>query len=73
MSNVGTALRFTNKAIERANLIPKEEYKAIKHMNKIELADYLVKVYARGYSDGYRDCKEKNDAAVNSPAADTEA
>ena len=72
MSNTRTVQRFTDKAVERANLIPKEEYKAIKHMNKIELAHYLSQVYARGYNEGYKDCTEKHKAEANSPAAATE-
>lgn len=33
-------------------MMKREDYKAIKHMDKQELTDYLTRLYKRGYWDG---------------------
>lgn len=35
-----------------ATLMKREDYKAIKHMNRASLSDYLSRVYMRGYKAG---------------------
>lgn len=42
MSNTGIALMH------------REDYKAIKHMNKAEMTSYLQRIYQRGYNAGYQ-------------------
>lgn len=36
-----------------ADLLPREEYRAIKHMDKAQLTVYLRRLYRRGYGAGY--------------------
>lgn len=72
MSDTRTVQKYTDKAIERAKSLTKEDYRRIKHMNKIELANYLDHLYALAYSDGYkaaRDHYTKADEKVE-PAAE---
>lgn len=35
-------------------MLRREDYKAIKHMDKAELTAYLERVYRRGYEVGYK-------------------
>lgn len=46
----------------------REDYKAIKHMGKVELTDYLSRVYMRGYEAGQ---KAAQAAPPGTPAKDT--
>ncbi len=41
MAKTRTVQKYTDKAVERAKQMPKEEYQRVKHMNKIELVHYL--------------------------------
>ena len=50
--------------MSNAKGLSRESYKTIKHMNKSELTAYLDRVYARGYSDGFKAGK----AEVDTPA-----
>lgn len=43
---------YTDEAVKRAAEISREDYKAIKHMNKVELTHYLSRIYKRGYEAG---------------------
>lgn len=47
-----TVPKFTEEAIARADKVSREDYKAIKHMSKIELVDYMDRVYRRGFEAG---------------------
>ena len=42
----------TKEAIKFAEKMSREDYKAIKHMSKIDLAEYLQRVWRRGYEVG---------------------
>ena len=54
---------YTDEAVKRAAEISREDYKAIKHMNKVELTHYLSRIYKRGYEAG-------SVAAQQTPATD---
>lgn len=45
---------YTDEAVKRAAEISREDYKAIKHMDKVVLAAYLSRVWKRGYDAGYQ-------------------
>lgn len=45
---------YTDEAVKRAAEISREDYKAIKHMDKVALASYLSRVWKRGYDAGYQ-------------------
>lgn len=45
---------YTDEAVKRAAEISREDYKAIKHMDKVALAAYLSRVWKRGYDAGYQ-------------------
>ena len=46
-------------------MIKREDYKAVKHMNKDQMEYYLQRIYQRGYEDGVKALGEqiKADAA----------
>ncbi len=52
MSDTRKVLVYKPEAVEMAKGISHQDYKAIKHMNKIELAMYLHRIYTRGFEDG---------------------
>lgn len=54
MSDTRKVLVYKPEAVEMAKGISHQDYKAIKHMNKIELAMYLHHIYTRGFEDGAR-------------------
>ena len=41
-------------------LLKREDYKAIKRMDKKQMEEYLKRVYMRGYEAGRRSLSEKN-------------
>lgn len=45
---------YTDEAVKRAAEISREDYKTIKHMDKVALAAYLSRVWKRGYDAGYQ-------------------
>lgn len=45
---------YTDEAVKRAAEISREDYKTIKHMDKVTLAAYLSRVWKRGYDAGYQ-------------------
>ena len=69
MSKTITVRKPTKEAVERANTLSRETYKTIKHMDKIALAAYLDRVYAKGYSDGFSSAK----AVEEAPASEQDA
>ena len=42
-----------NTTPQAAQAMNREDYKAIKHMNKDQLTQYLARVYRRGFEAGY--------------------
>lgn len=40
--------------VASVNQLRREDYKAIKHMDKAQLTAYLQRVYRRGYDAGYQ-------------------
>ena len=75
MAKTRTVLKYTDKAIERAGTMSKEEYRRIKHMPKIELVHYLDQLcaadYKSGYEKGVEDGKQQaTNAAVPSATSD---
>ena len=65
MGKTVMARRATKTAIEFADSVSHEEYKSIKHMNKIELVDYMRRVWQRGYDIGHEAGVRDAQAAVN--------
>ena len=53
-----TVEAYTEDAIANADKLSRETFKAIKHMNKIELASFLDDVYRSGYKAGYEACQK---------------
>lgn len=58
-------------------MMKREDYKAVKHMNKEELTDYLERVYKRGFEVGYKAgveaMAEKTGHSVTPVVAEAEA
>lgn len=52
MPKTQTVQMYTKEAVDKAKGISHADYKAIKHMNKIELTHYLHRIYMRGFEDG---------------------
>ena len=38
----------------------REDYKAVKHMDKEQMSKYLTRIYTRGYEKGFQDAKSGN-------------
>ena len=49
--------------------LKREDYKAIKHMNKSTMERYLNGIYQRGYSDGAKDIAQEQEAERNKALA----
>lgn len=64
MGEIRTARKRTAFGMEQARQLSREQYKTIKHMDKVELADYLGRVYRRGYEAGYEAAIEQAKAQV---------
>lgn len=45
--------RYTSEAMKSSFIIDRETYKNIKHMDKVQLSDYLEAVYKRAYEKGF--------------------
>lgn len=45
---------YTQEAIKAAESFSHDGYKAIKHMGKVELVNYIHNVYRQGFQDGAR-------------------
>ena len=45
--------------VKTADLLPREEYRAIKHMDKAQLTVYLRRLYRRGYEAGAKAAMEE--------------
>lgn len=58
-------------------MMRREDYKAVKHMNKEELTAYLERIYKRGFEVGYKAgveaLAEKTGHSVTPVTADPEA
>ena len=52
MSNKRMVQQYTKEAIQAQDQLSHEEYKRIKHMQKIELVYYLKSVWNAGYLKG---------------------
>lgn len=73
MPKTRTVQKYTDKAIERAGKMSKEEYHRIKHMPKIELVHYLDQLVATAYKNGYAEGFKKGQAEPAKPTADNTA
>lgn len=71
MSKVVQVKRYSNKDIAAAAGIKREDYKAVKHMDRVQLAYYLGRIYRRGYEAGYKAGKDGTIAAPDEPATET--
>jgi len=65
MAKMVAARRATQNAINLADSVSHDEYKSIKHMNKVELVDYMRRVWQRGYDIGHEAGIRDAQAAVN--------
>lgn len=54
-------------------LIKREDYKAIKHMDRAEMTAYLGRVYMRGYDAGVKALAEKTGHTVTPVVAEPAA
>ena len=61
MNGVRTVRKYTEKAIEESALVKREDYKAIKHMDRVQLSHYLQLVYAKGYDAGLMSVQVKKE------------
>lgn len=61
------------EAINRANSMSREEFKAVKHMNKIDLVSYMEQIFKGGYEAGYKAGLEGAKEACDSPAKEPSA
>ena len=43
---------YTDEAVKAASRMTHDDYKAIKHMSKIDLVAYLTRIYQRGFQAG---------------------
>ncbi len=51
MSKVVAVHKYTDNAVTDAKELTKEQYKKVKHMDKIQLINLLRRIYKRGYQD----------------------
>ena len=65
MGKVVPARRATQKALDLADSVSRDEYKSVKHMNKVDLVLYLRRVWERGYEVGHEDGLRDAQAAFN--------
>lgn len=54
MSKPKMVKQYTKEALALADAMPKETYKALKHMDKVQLCHYIDTVYKNGYKAGYQ-------------------
>ena len=47
--------RYTEGALKSSLALDRETYKAIKHMDKVELSNYLESIYRKAYEAGKAD------------------
>lgn len=74
MGEVRMARKRTAFGMEQARQLSRDQYKQIKHMDKVELADYLGRVYRRGREAGYEaGYKAGYEAALQQVTAQTSA
>ena len=66
MGKMVAARRATKTAIDLADSVSHEEYKSIKHMNKVELVAYMRRVWQRGYDVGHEAGVKAAQQAFNS-------
>ena len=59
MSNAGKASVYDPKALETAKLLTRDAYKALKHMDKVQLTGYIGLVWRNGYQAGLSDAKKQ--------------
>lgn len=69
MSKTRMVKKYTDEAIEQSLQISREDYKAVKHMDKVQLTAYLRRVFLRGYDAGVDAAKAA--AKGQKPEADT--
>ena len=50
-------------------MMRREDYKAVKHMDKIQMEKYLQTVYQRGFDAGVKSVIAKTKAAIQAKAA----
>lgn len=74
MGEVRTVRKRTAFGMKQAQQLSREQYKTIKHMDKVELADYLGRVFRRGHEAGYEGgYKAGYEAAIQQAAAQVAA
>lgn len=60
------------KGLQTAGQMRREDYTAIKHMDKAALTAYLARVWKRGYDTGYQAALKSAAPQMREPAADEE-
>lgn len=48
-----TVKRYSKEALNSSLHLDRETYKRIKHMDKVELSNYIEAVYTKAFSKGY--------------------
>lgn len=69
MSKTRMVKKYTDEAMKQSQQISREDYKAVKHMDKVQMTAYLQRVYRRGYEAGVAAAEAA--AKERKPEADT--
>ncbi len=67
MSNLFKPVKYSEQTTIAAGQMRREDYKAVKHMDKTQLVDYLTRIYNRGYHAGYKAAMDEAKAAGFEP------
>ena len=46
--------KYTGEVMKQAQQMSREDYKAVKHMDKVQMIAYLQRIYRRGYEAGVK-------------------
>lgn len=53
-----TVKKYTAEAVKKSEQLSRDDYKRIKHMDKVTMAAYLDHLFFRGYQAGYEAAKQ---------------
>lgn len=68
MSKTVKVMKYSDQVVAAAAQMRREDYKAVKRMDKVQLVNYLGQIYTRGYNAGYKAAKDEATAADEEPA-----
>ena len=54
--------KYPNAVVNLAGQMRRDDYRTVKHMNKVELTAYLTRVWRRGYEAGRASVNEADHA-----------